>query len=334
MGVDFDQEISRENTAAEKWDSRIDHFGARDVIPLWVADMDFPVPEAVTQALIKRAQHPIYGYTLAQENTFEALRGWLNKRYSWNVPREWITLAPGVVPSIYAALHAFTKPGDGVIVQTPVYRHHFISVTNLERRLILNPLRSENGRYVMDFDQLEQCGAGGARLLILCSPHNPVGRVWSTDELRKLLAICRKHKIVILSDEIFSDLIYPGSKHIPLMTLATEADAVVTAVSPGKTFNLSGMALSALIAPNPDHRAVLKRAFGLLHFDDVSCVNPFSIAAFEAAYREGAVWLDELMRTLLKTRDHAIKYFAERMLPPLRCSSPREPICSGSIAVA
>ena len=231
------------------------YFGTGDVIPLWVADMDFAAPEAVSRALAARAAHPVYGYTLYPDSLFDALIAWLQKRHGWAIQREWILMSPGVVPSLHAAALAFAQPGEGVIIQPPVYFPFASSVTNTGRRLVMNPLRLENGRYKIDFGQLEQCAAQGARLLLLCSPHNPVSRVWSREELEEILHIARRHDLIVLSDEIHADLVYPDFHHTPLAALADSGDNIVTAVAPSKTFNIPGLGLSALIVPNPEHRA-------------------------------------------------------------------------------
>ncbi len=318
MSFDFDREISREGSHSVKYDGRAAYFGTADVQPLWVADMDFAAPDAVTRALQQRAAHPIYGYTLYPDSLYEALVSWLESRHGWKVQREWIMLCPGVVPSLHAAALAFAGPGEKVVIQSPVYFPFFSCVTNTGRTLVTNPLRVENGRYRMDLAHLEQCAEEGARLLLLCSPHNPVGRVWSRAELQDLLRIACRHELAILSDEIHADLIYPGSKHTPLAVLAQESDAVVTAVAPSKTFNIPGLGLSALIVPNPAHRTALHRVFDTLH---VHASNPFSIAAFEAAYREGSPWLDALLDYLAETRT-AVRAFLQERLPAINLVEP------------
>lgn len=318
MTIDFDRTIDRSGTHCVKHDGRAAFFGTEDVLPLWVADMDFAAPEAVTRALRERAAHPVYGYTFFPDSLFEALIGWFGRRHLWAIERESILMVPGVVPSLHAAVQAFTRPGEGVIVQPPVYYPFFSAVTGSGRELVLNPLREDGGRYTMDFAHLEQCAAAGARLLLLCSPHNPVGRVWSGGELDELLLIARRHRLAILSDEIHADLVYPGHRHIPLATRARGGDAVITAVAPSKTFNIPGLGLSSLIAPDPTHRAALKQVFDRLALGHS---NPFSIAAFEAAYRGGAAWLDQLLPYLRATRD-AVADFLATQLPAIRLATP------------
>lgn len=320
MSFDFDRPIPRTDTASVKWDGRKAVFGAEhaDVLPLWVADMDFAAPEAVTRALIERAAHPIYGYTLFPDSLFTALAGWMQRRHGWTIEREEVIWSPGVVPSLHAAVLGLTRPGEGVIVQSPVYPPFFSAVHATGRRLIENPLRLEGDGYAMDLEHLEHC-ARQARLLILCSPHNPVGRVWTPDELQAVLAIARRQGLTVLSDEIHHDLVYPGETHTVLARLAGPGDRVITAAAPSKTFNIPGLGLSALICPDPADRAAISRAFDQLH---VNAGNPFGIAAFEAAYREGAPWLDALLTYLAETRAFALDVIA-RECPGIRAIPPQ-----------
>ena len=227
-------------------------------------------------------------------------------------------LAPGVVSSLHAAVQAFTQPGQSVIAQPPVYFPFFSSVTTSERQLVLNPLRLEAGRYHIDFDHLEQCAANGARLLLLCSPHNPVGRVWQPQELQEILRIARQHDLVVLSDEIHADLVYPEHRHSVLAALAQEGERIVTAIAPSKTFNIPGLGLSCLIVPNADDRAALVSVFESLH---VQHCNPFSSTAFEAAYRGGAAWLDSLMLYLRDTREF-VKDYLQAYIPQIKLIQP------------
>ena len=316
-GYDFDSEINRSGTASLKYDGRRNMFGTGDVIPLWVADMDFAAPPAVTQALTQRAAHPVYGYTLFPDSLYQSLIDWLWRRHGWEIRREWIMMCPGVVPSLHAAVMAFAEPDEKVIVQPPVYFPFFSAVTSTGRQLVHSPLRLQNGRYVIDFDQLEQC-ALTARLLLLCSPHNPVGRVWNEQELEHILRIAEKHDLVVFSDDIHADLVYPGNRHYMLAALAEGSARIVTAVAPSKTFNIPGLNLSALIVPDPDSRAALAGVFDTMH---ISASNPFSIAAFEAAYRHGDAWLDALLAYLRETRDFVAGYLAAH-LPEIRLLEP------------
>lgn len=316
-GFDFDHEIDREGSHSVKYDGRQGMFGKSDVIPVWVADMDFATPPAVTRALAQRAAHPIYGYTLFPDSLYDSLIDWMLRRHGWTIQRDWIVMCPGVVPSLNAAVMAFTQPGESVIIQPPVYFPFFSAVTQTGRKLIPNPLQLENGRYTIDFDHLEQC-AKNARLLLLCSPHNPVGRVWNSDELERLLAIAAKHDVVVFSDEIHADLIYPGHQHHAIATLPQNTGKIITAVAPSKTFNIPGLNLSTLIIPDKSIRNSIMQVFNNMH---VSTSNPFSITAFETAYREGEAWLDELLIYLRDTRDSVTAFLATH-LPEIKIIQP------------
>jgi cystathionine beta-lyase len=318
MEDEFGRVIPRSGTFSIKYDGRMDFFGTNDVLPLWVADMDFAVPAAVRDALIERAVHPIYGYTVYPESLYEALLVWLQKRHAWTVEREWIVMCPGVVPSLHAAIIALSQPDDEVVVQPPVYAPFFGAPKSVGCRLLLNPLRFKDGRYSFDLDHFERCAAEGARLLLLCSPHNPVARVWQPDELQALLEICQRYDIAVVSDEVHSDLVYPGGRHTPLARLSDGAVKIITAVAPSKTFNIPGLALSALIVPDEKDRRAIAKAFGTLH---VGAANPFSIVAFEAAYRKGAQWLDDLLDYLAATIEF-VRVFLQQHLPLIKLIEP------------
>jgi len=318
--IDFDKPVTREQTCSVKFDARRAVFGTEDVIPLWVADMDFPAPEAVTRALEARARHPVYGYTLFPESLYQSMIDWFRERHGWTIERDWILMAPGVVPSLHAACLAFAEAGEGVIIQSPVYPPFFSSIKQTGRTVIENPLDCVDGHYQMNLEHLEQCAArDDARLLVLCSPHNPVGRVWSEEELRAVLDIARQHGLVVLSDEIHCDLVYPDKPvHHVLARLAGPEDALVTAVAPSKTFNMPGLGLSALVISDAARRQAMKAVFDSLHMGQC---NPFSIAGFEAGYRHGGPWLDELMAYLQQNRDYVADYLKQR-LPEITVSIP------------
>ena len=318
MAFDFDSVIAREGSQSVKFDGRQHYFGTADVTPLWVADMDFAVPECVTQALQERIKHPIFGYTLYPESLYQAIIDWFARRHHWEISREWIVMAPGVVPSLFAAVQAFAKVGEGVIVQPPVYFPFFSAVTTNNRQLILNPLQENNGHYEMDFSHLQNCAEQGARLLLLCSPHNPVGRVWSEQELQEVLRIARHYDLTILSDDIHADLTYPGVSHTMLGRLAQPEDKIITAVAPNKTFNIPGLGLSALIIPQIEQRNAIKQVFESLH---VGNSNPLSMVAFEAAYRGGDAWLDSLMHYLQDTCDFVADYL-QKNIPQIKLRKP------------
>ncbi|HRN81977.1 MAG TPA: pyridoxal phosphate-dependent aminotransferase [Nitrosomonas europaea] len=310
MSDDFDREIDRTGTCSTKYDGRQVTFGHPDVMPLWVADMDFAAPAAVTEALAARAVHPVYGYTLFPDSLYEALINWLKLRHGWKVGREWIVLCPGVVPSLSTVILALSEPDESVIVQPPVYYPFFSVIKKTGRKLLTSALQLVEGSYRMDFADLSQ-QAVSARMLLFCSPHNPVGRVWSRSELERLLDIARQHRLIIVSDEIHADLIYPGNKHHILASLAGSPESIITAVAPSKTFNIPGLNLSALIVPDPAYRAAIRDRLEMMH---VSAANPFSVVAFEAAYRAGGEWLEALMTYLADTREMVRQYLAEYLL--------------------
>lgn len=309
MSFDFDRAVDRSGSSSLKLDARKAYFGRADVMPMWVADMDFACPPEVSEALTSRAQHPIYGYTLYPDSMYQSMIDWCQRRYQWTVERSQIVMSPGVVPSIHAVIEALTEPGDKVIVQPPVYFPFFTAVTKTGRELLLNPLRLEQGHYSMDLDHLEDCAKQGARLLLLCSPHNPVGRVWSEQELRELLALAERYQLTVISDEIHADLIYPGQRHIPLASL-TDSVKVLTTIAPSKTFNIPGMGLSTLVIADEADRKAVNAVYDSWH---VSAANPFSITAFEAAYRHGEAWLDALMAYLQQSMHWAAEFVDTRL---------------------
>lgn len=313
MTTVFDQIIDRAGTSNVKYDVRKAVFGTEDVLPLWVADMDFAAPEAVTQALISRATHPIYGYTLYPESLFTAMQEWFKQRHDWDIARKSILICPGVVPSMHAVIEALSDTGDSIIVQPPIYPPFFSAITETGRKVIENPLKLVDGDYKIDLEHLEQCAIAGGKMLLFCSPHNPVGRVWQQHELEQVLDIARRYKLIILSDEIHADLIYPDYQHVPLATLANDV-SIITLVSPSKTFNIPGLGLSSLVVDNSQHWQAIKQVFDRLH---ISASNPFSITAFEAAYSDGAIWLDELMVYLDETRQCVTELF-EQQVPNIK----------------
>lgn len=319
MSFDFDTPISRLGSHSVKYDLRRAKFGREDVLPLWVADMDFAAPPCVRQALAERAAHPIYGYTLADAGVFEAIMAWQRRRHGWRVEKEWIVLLPGVVPGLDLGVQALTLPGEAVVVQPPVYNPIFESAERNGRRVIRNPLRWVDGRHEMDFEALEAAMTPDTRLFHLCSPHNPGGRVWRRAELERLGMICARHDLILISDEIHADLVFPGSKHFPVASLAPELAArTVTLNSPGKTFNTAGLHTAYAIIPDPDLRARFLAGGGRLHLE---APNPFGLAALKAAYSEGEPWLAALLDYLLGNLQSAWEAVAP-LGPGVKCSLP------------
>lgn len=310
MSIDFDQRINRAGTGSEKFDARERIFGRHDVIPLWVADMDFAAPACVAEAVQARALHPIYGYSVVPERLFHHLLNWLDERFDWQPAREDILLSPGVVPALYAAVNALTAPGDGIIVMPPVYPPLFRAVTDNQRQLILNPLRLVEAsghapHYEIDWDGLEQC-ATKATMLLFCSPHNPVGRVWRRDELTRLLDIAERHDLIIVSDEIHADLTF--TPHTVLASLPGAARRVITTMAPSKTFNVPGLGLAWLAVNNSHHRSAISRQYAALA---IHVNNPLSLVAAEAAYGHGQAWLSALLTYIKGTHDHVVARLAE-----------------------
>jgi cystathionine beta-lyase len=319
---DFDRPIDRTGTDSQKFDGRQQYFGRPDIIPMWVADMDFAVPDCVSRALARRVEHPVYGYTLYPESLFQSVIDWFQRRHGWSIERDWILMMPGVVPSLHACCLALVEEGDGVIIQPPVYFPFFSTVTHTSRRLLLNPLVAGPDGYTINFDELD-AQAAQAKMLLLCTPHNPVGRVWRREELRQILEIARRHDLILLSDDIHADIVLPGHEHTMLGTFEDEfgdyvRSNLVTAVAPSKTFNIPGLGLSSLIVPDPVKRKKILKVMDLLH---VSNNNPFSITAFEAAYNGGDAWLDALLVYLDGNRKTALEFLARR-LPQIRATNP------------
>ncbi len=289
--------IPREAGNAEKYVLRDKLFGTTDVLPMWVADMDIVTPPFVTRAVMERASHPIYGYEMMPKSAFEVQASWLLRRFGYQVSPDDMRYSPSVVATINMAIASLTKPGDKVIVQPPVYPPFMKAVTQNGRQLLRNPLRQDaGGIYRFDLEDLERQIDGDTRLLLLCSPHNPVGRVWERHELESLLALCLKYGISVLADEIHADLVFAPHRHTPFASLSSEAEQItLTASGPGKTFNMAGLSASTVIIANEQLRERFDVRYRQVHFGEG---NIFAHVAFEAAYREGEAWVDALMRQL------------------------------------
>lgn len=316
--INFNKPVQRKNTNSTKYDGMKSIFGQDDLLPLWVADMDFEVPACVSDALKRHIEHAVLGYSFYPESLYQSIINWFSRRHDWSIDRDWILMVPGVVPSLYATVLGTTNPGDGVIVQSPVYFPFFSAVTHNQRKLLNNTLVNHNGDYQMDFALLEE-QAKSAKLMMLCTPHNPVGRVWTEDELQQCIDIAERHNLIILSDDIHCDLVYPPFQHKILQELAKDRVKIITAIAPSKAFNIPGLGLSALIIPDADIRKSIKREFDKLH---LSNQNPFSIIAFEAAYNGGDAWLSQLLVYLEQNCDYVCDFF-QTQLPQIKVQKPQ-----------
>ncbi|MCK9452314.1 MAG: PatB family C-S lyase [Bacteroidales bacterium] len=318
MTYDFDKQIDRSETSSIKYDLRNTIFGTGEVLPMWVADMDFETPDFIRDAVKARAEHPIYGYTFRSDSYFQAQIDWFKKQYNWEIEKDWIVFSPGIVPALNMAVLALTNRGDKIIVQPPVYFPFFTAVSNHNRELVNNELIREEGTYRMNFDQLEE-QAVDARMLILCNPHNPVGRSWRREELDKLADICVRHNLLVISDEIHSDLVLPGHKHTPFACVHPGLkSSLLTMHAASKTFNLAGLATSSVIIEDETLRDQFKQFVDFLH---VGMGNIFGAVATETAFREGGEWHKQMLRYVSEN----VNYFTDQLsvkLPQLKVFKP------------
>jgi cysteine-S-conjugate beta-lyase len=311
MKWNFDEEVSREGSDCVKYDLRKETFRTDDVIPMWVADMDFKTPDFIISAMRKRLDHEIMGYSFRPVEYFSSISSWLLKKHNWEIQDEWICFCPGIVPALNLCTLAFTRPDDSVIIQPPVYTPFFSAVENHGRNLIYNQLIETNGRWIMDLDSLKDSITSNTRMIIISNPHNPVGRSWSPDELTNLAEICLKNNILILSDEIHCDLILPGFHYTPAARLSDKiAEITVTCIAPSKTFNLAGLSTSSVIISNPVLRKYFNSKIEHLHIGNG---NIFGTVASTAAYSYGYEWLDDLMDYLNKNTGYVIDYCREHI---------------------
>ncbi len=319
MKYDFDKIINRADTNCIKYDLRAAVFGRPDVLPMWVADMDFETPDFVREAVIKRAEHPVYGYHFKDEPYFQSIKEWLKRRHQWEVQTEWLSFTPGVVCGFNMAVLAFTKPGDEIIIQTPVYPPFHHAVTEHGRKLVCNPLINKGvAGYEMDFDLLEQ-QLKTAKMLILCNPHNPVGRCWTKEELQQLGEMCLKNKVLVISDEIHCDLVLPGHKHTPFATLGEAfSQNSITFHAASKTFNLAGLATSTAIIPNAELR---QRFNAFVHSLEAELGNIFGKEATQTAMEKGDEWLGQLLEYVQGNIDYVADFLAVN-LPKVVFSKP------------
>ena len=321
MKYNFDEVIDRKNTDSMKWSASYleRHFGSADCVPLWVADMDFRTAQPVIDAVTERAGHGIYGYALAGDEFYEAVIKWQKRRNGWEVKKEWIVFSPGVVPALWHIVRTFCSPGEKVILQSPVYYPFYKVIEDNGCQVINNRLINNGGRYEMNFDELEkQAADGSVKMMILCSPHNPVGRVWTKEELRRVSEICFANDVLLVSDEIHSDLVFRPNVHTPAASLSEELMMnTITCMAPSKTFNLAGVQVSDVIVPD---RRLRRRLAGSLKSAGVM-PNVFGLAAQTAAYNEGEEWLEQLLEYLAGNLDF-MENFITSELPEVKFRRP------------
>lgn len=319
MKYNFDKTIDRTTSNAVKYDLRKAYFGKADVIPLWVADMDFASPECIRNAVTERAKHEIYGYSLKPEGYNASIQKWLSKNHAWEIPKSSISFSPGVVPGLVLSIMAFTNPGDKIIVQTPVYFPFFISIEENEREMVINPLKETDGYYEMDFEDLKSKIDSKTKMILLSSPHNPVGRVWKKEELEELVDICVANDILIVSDEIHSDLVFAPHKHIPIATVSEKAkQQTLTFMAPSKTFNIAGLSSSFVIIEN---EKLLKKYNAILDSFHLFLGNIFGTIATEAAYNHGKEWLEQMLEYTEENIDFVSSFF-KKNIPQLHFIKP------------
>ena len=319
MKFKFDEVIDRSNNFSAKWSEMDKKYGTNELLPMWVADMDFKTAPCIIDALNSRLEQEIYGYTTRSDSYNKSIVNWILKRYNWNIKSEWLIYSPGVIPTISLIIQEMTNKNDKVMIQEPVYSPFNNVVKDNERELVISPLKKlEDGSYVMDYEDIES-KIKDVKLFILCNPHNPVGRVWTKEELKKLGDICIKHDVKVISDEIHSDIIFKGYNHTPFASISEEfAQNSITCMAPTKTFNIAGLQMSYVILPNTDDYKALDFAFARI---DIRRNNAFSLVATEAAYNHGEDWLEELLEYLEGNIDFAINYIKEN-IPSLKVKKP------------
>lgn len=308
MKYDFNEIIPRRHTNSYKWDSATDE----DILPLWVADMDFRTAPPVVEALQKRVEHGIFGYTKVPSAYYEAITNWFARRHGWQIDKDWIIYTSGVVPALSAIIKALTKPGDRVLVQTPVYNCFFSSIRNNNCEVVDNPLIYTNRTYHIDFTNLERLTADpNVKLMLLCNPHNPAGRVWTREELTRLGEICLRNNVIVVADEIHCELVYPGHTYTPFASISkTFLMNSVTCTSPSKAFNLAGLQIANIISADEEVRMKIDKA---ININEVCDVNPFGVEALMAAYNNGEEWLEELKHYLAENYSYLKEYFNEHL---------------------
>lgn len=319
MNYNFDEIVNRNGSHCVKYDSREQIFGRQDVVPLWVADTDFRTPDFIVEAVIQRARHEVYGYPIRPESYDTAVQNWLKQQHGWTIDREGLSVIPNVVVGLASLVLSLTQPGDGIIVQPPVYFPFFHVVKGNDRTMTENPLKLENGRYHFDLEDLKAKIDSNTKMLLLCNPHNPGGMVWQRDELEALGKICLEHNIIVVSDEIHADLVLPGSKHLPFALVSPDHSRItVTAMAASKTFNVAGLSSAFLVFSDSGIHKRYKKFEQATHLNSVSF---FGLVATEAAFSYGAEWLRQLITYLDGNRTFIEQYISEK-IPGIRFIHP------------
>ena len=317
----FDEIIDRKGTSCVKYDGLKNAYqGKENLIPLWVADMDFATPDFIVEALKKRCEHPVFGYTFDDDEYYESIQTWLDYKYHWKTEREWISYIPGIVKGIGLAVQCFTQPGDKVIIQPPVYHPFRLVPTRMGREVVYNPLKLEDGVYKMDFEQLESLIDKDCKMLILSNPHNPGGVVWEKEALVKLAQICSAHGILVISDEIHAEMTYPQFRHHPFATVLEEAAACsVTFMAPSKTFNIAGIVSSYALVPDSRIR---EKFYSFLEAGELNAGTIFAFTATKAAYTYGAEWLQQ-MRSYVIENVNFVDEYLKKNIPQIKVYRPQ-----------
>ena len=317
----FDEFIDRRNTRCHKWDGENPMYRkSENLLPLWVADMDFQSPKPIIDAIIKRAEHGFFGYSFFPDEYFEAVINWFQRHYNWKLERNWIVFTPGVVPAIFLSVQAYSEPGDKVIIQTPAYPPFAASAKDNGRKRLINPLKLVNGRYEMDFEDLKKkVKEPGVKMIILCNPHNPTGRVWTTEELTQLGEICLKNQVLVVSDEIHGDIIFPDHNFTAFASISEEfAQNSITCTSPSKPFNYPSLKVSNIIIPNSKLRGKFIEIRKKSALRDPNC---FASLVVEAAYNECEDWLEEMIKYVKGNLEY-LKTFIKQNLPLVKVIEP------------
>ncbi|MCT4631676.1 MAG: pyridoxal phosphate-dependent aminotransferase [Firmicutes bacterium] len=319
MKYNFDEVIDRSDNFSAKYDELEAKFGRSDLVSLWVADMDFRAAEPIMEAIRERAEQGIFGYTSRPESYYKTMKNWYKTRYNWDMEKDHIIHSPGVVPTLSLIMKLFTEPGDKIIIQSPVYYPFFNVVKDNERELVINPLKKVDGDYFMDFEDLENKIDEKVKFLILCNPHNPIGRVWTKEELRKLGDMCIKNNITVIADEIHGDLVYDGKRYTPFASISEEFRLnSISCLSATKTFNIAGLQASFAVFPDKEMHDKFDEFLGIL---DIKRNNCFSLVAMEAAYAKGGEWLDQV---LVYIRDNMkfVNEYCEKHMPQIKANMP------------